>query len=319
MTCCEKEIYLAGGCFWGLEKYLGSIPGVISTEAGYANGKTERPTYEEVCRHDTGHAETVRLIYDSSKISLRGLLSLFYKVIDPTSLNRQGNDVGAQYRTGIYYTNQEDLPEIRQSIDRLQKEYTKPVAVETRLLENYYPAEEYHQKYLDKNPGGYCHIDPRHFEKAKMAVVDPFAYEIPDKEMLRGSLSPLQYEVTMKNGTEPPYQNEYWDHFREGIYVDIVTGEPLFSSKDKFEACGWPSFSKPIDPEGVTSKTDFTHGMIREEVRSRVGDIHLGHVFPDGPRDSGGLRYCINSAALRFIPKEKMEEEGYGKYLSLLD
>lgn len=319
MTNYEKEIYLAGGCFWGLEKYLGSIPGVIRTEAGYANGKTENPTYEDVCRRDTGHAETVRMVYDPSKINLRRLLSLFYKVIDPTSLNRQGNDVGSQYRTGIYYTDEEDLPVIRRSIDLLRQEYSKPIAVETLPLSNYYPAEEYHQKYLDKNPGGYCHIGPQHFENAKNAVVDPFEYDPPDREALRGRLTPLQYDVAMKNGTEPPYQNEYWDHFQEGIYVDIVTGEPLFSSKDKFEACGWPSFSKPLDPEGVTSKKDFSHGMIREEVRSRVGDIHLGHVFPDGPKESGGLRYCINSAALRFIPKDKMEEEGYGKYLFLLD
>lgn len=319
MTNYEKEIYLAGGCFWGLEKYLGSIPGVIRTEAGYANGKTENPTYEDVCRRDTGHAETVRLVYDPSKVNLRRLLSLFYKVIDPTSLNRQGNDVGSQYRTGIYYTDEEDLPVIRRSIDLLRQEHARPIAIETMPLANYYPAEEYHQKYLDKNPGGYCHIGPQHFENAKNAVVDPFEYDPPDREAQRGRLTPLQYDVAMKNGTEPPYQNEYWDHFQEGIYVDIVTGEPLFSSKDKFEACGWPSFSKPLDPEGVKSKKDFSHGMIREEVRSRVGDIHLGHVFPDGPKESGGLRYCINSAALRFIPKDKMEEEGYGKYLFLLD
>ena len=319
MTNTKKEIYLAGGCFWGLEKYLGNIPGVTATEVGYANGKTERPTYEDVCRQDTGHAETVRLTYDSAQISLMRLLSLFYEVIDPTSHNRQGNDVGKQYRTGIYYTDPEDLPVIQESIGQLQREYTKTIAIETRPLENYYTAEEYHQKYLDKTPGGYCHINPRFFEMAKEAVVDPYAYSVPERETLRDKLSSIQYEVAMQKGTEPPYQNEYWDNFKEGIYVDITTGEPLFSSKDKFEACGWPSFSKPIDPEGVKSEKDRSHGMIREEVRSRVGDIHLGHVFEDGPRESGGLRYCINSAALRFIPKEKMEEEGYGKYLSLLD
>lgn len=319
MTNTKKEIYLAGGCFWGLEKYLGNIPGVTGTEVGYANGKTESPTYEEVCRHDTGHAETVRLTYDPARISLMRLLSLFYKVIDPTSLNRQGNDVGKQYRTGIYYTEQEDYPVILQSIDQLQKDYTKPIAIETKPLDNYYTAEEYHQNYLDKNPGGYCHINPRYFETAKEAVVDPYDYSAPEKEQLRNKLSPTQYDVTMKKGTEPPYQNEYWNNFKEGIYVDITTGEPLFSSKDKFESCGWPSFSKPIDPEGVKSEKDLSHGMIRDEVRSRVGDIHLGHVFEDGPKESGGLRYCINSAALRFIPKDKMLEEGYGKYLSLLE
>ncbi|HVI42854.1 MAG TPA: peptide-methionine (S)-S-oxide reductase MsrA [Anaerovoracaceae bacterium] len=319
MTNRKKEIYLAGGCFWGLEKYLGNIPGVIGSEVGYANGKSENPTYEEVCRSNTGHAETVRLTYDPAHISLLRLLTLFYKVIDPTSLNRQGNDVGSQYRTGIYYTDEEDVYVIKQSLASLQEDYTKPIAIETLPLKNYCPAEEYHQRYLDKNPGGYCHINPQYFESAKTAVVDPGFYTVPEKESLLERLSPTQYDVAMKNGTEPPYHNEYWDNFQEGIYVDISTGEPLFSSKDKFESCGWPSFSKPIDPEGVKSKGDFSHGMIRDEVRSRVGDIHLGHVFEDGPKESGGMRYCINSAALRFIPKDQMEAEGYGKYLVLLE
>lgn len=319
MTQEYKDIYLAGGCFWGLEKYLANIAGVVETEVGYANGKTEKPTYEEVCRLNTGHAETVRLTYDPGRVSLARLLSLFYKVIDPTSLNRQGNDVGSQYRTGIYYTDPEDLSVIRMSIDRLSKDFAKPIVIETLPLQNYYPAEVYHQKYLDKNPGGYCHIDPRLFETVKEAVVDPMEYETPDEETLRKRLNPIQFDVTMRNGTEPPYRNEYWDLFRDGIYVDITTGEPLFSSKDKFEACGWPSFSKPIDPEGVRMKQDMSHGMIRDEVRSRMGNAHLGHVFTDGPKEAGGLRYCINSAALRFIPKEKMDAEGYGKYLYLLE
>jgi peptide methionine sulfoxide reductase msrA/msrB len=318
MSTYKKKIYLAGGCFWGLEKYLGNIPGVISTEAGYANGKTDQPTYEEVCRKNTGHAEAVAVEYDPLKISLKGLLSLFYKVIDPTTLNRQGNDVGSQYRTGIYHTNPEELSVIRKSLEELQKNYKKPIAIEAKPLENYWSAEEYHQKYLDKNPGGYCHINPEYFELAKSSVVDPDVYAAADAESAKKALNPLQYDVTMRNGTEPPYQNEYWDHFKEGIYVDVTTGEPLFTSKDKFEACGWPSFSKPIDPNVINAKLDVSHGMTRNEVRSRVGDIHLGHVFEDGPLKSGGLRYCINSAALRFIPKEKLEEEGYGKYINLL-
>ncbi len=315
----SKVIYLAGGCFWGLEKYLSNIPGVLGTEVGYANGRTEYPTYEEVCRKDTDHAETVRLTYDPARISLARLLSMFCRVIDPTTLNRQGNDVGRQYRTGIYYTDEDDLSIIRQSLAELQQKYEKPLAIEAKPLFNYFPAEEYHQKYLDKNPGGYCHINPRYFELAKNSVVDPSEYKAQEKETLKSLLDPVQYDVTMRNGTEPPYQNEFWNHIQEGIYVDITTGEPLFSSRDKFEACGWPSFSKPIDPEVVKQKTDLSHGMIREEVRSRVGDIHLGHVFSDGPKEYGGLRYCINSAALRFIPKDQMENEGYGKYLFLLD
>lgn len=317
MELMQKEIYLAGGCFWGLEAYLGNIPGVVKTEVGYANGKTERPTYEEVCRHDTDHAETVRVIFDPSQISLAGLLRLFYKVIDPTSLNRQGNDVGSQYRTGIYYTDAADLPVIRQSLELLRRDYSKPVVIEALPLENYWPAEEYHQNYLAKNPGGYCHINPEYFESAKKSVVDPFVYKKAEDGDLIERLSRIQYDVTMRNATEPPYDNEYWDHFEEGIYVDITTGEPLFSSGDKFQACGWPSFSGPIDPDVVKYRRDYSLGMIREEVRSRVGNIHLGHVFEDGPEETGGLRYCINSAALRFIPKEKMEEEGYGKYLAL--
>ena len=318
MSTDKRKIYLAGGCFWGLEKYLGSIPGVTGTEAGYANGRTNQPTYEAVCRQNTGHAETVSVEYDSSRISLSRLLALFYKVIDPTTLNRQGNDVGSQYRTGIYYTNQEDLSVIIQSLEQLQKNYKKPIAIEAKSLENYWPAEEYHQNYLDKNPRGYCHIRPEFFELAKSAVVDTGDYSPAAAEVLMETLSPLSYDVTMKNGTEPPYQNDFWNHFEEGIYVDITTGEPLFSSRDKFEACGWPSFTKPIDPESVTSKLDVSHGMVRNEVRSRVGGIHLGHVFEDGPFEEGGLRYCINSAALRFIPKERMKEEGYGKFLDRL-
>ena len=315
----SKEIYLAGGCFWGLEKYLENIPGVLNTEVGYANGKTENPSYEQVCSENTGHAETVRVSYDADRISLPALLDLFYQVIDPTSLNRQGNDVGSQYRTGIYYIDQEDLTLIGASLDRLQGNYEKRIAIEVCHLINYFKAEEYHQKYLDKNPAGYCHIPSSYFESAKQASVDPYLYSVQDKDVLKEMLSPMQYDVTMKNGTEPPYRNEYWDHFEEGIYVDITTGEPLFSSKDKFEACGWPSFAKSIDSASIKTKSDFSHGMIREEVRSRTGDIHLGHVFDDGPKDRGGLRYCINSAALRFIPKSRMDEEGYGRYLELFD
>ena len=313
-----REIYLAGGCFWGLEKYLGNIPGVTDTKVGYANGRTEHPTYEEVCRMNTGHAETVWVQYDADRISLPGLLELFYQVIDPTTLNRQGNDVGSQYRSGIYYTNSEEQEAIHQSVQRLQQKYTKPIAIEIKPLQDFSTAEEYHQKYLDKNPGGYCHIHPESFEKAKSAFVDPYLYAVPGPEALMERLSPIQYDVALKNATEPPYQNEYWNHFEEGIYVDITTGEPLFLSNDKFESCGWPSFSKPLDGDVIKSKKDVSHGMIREEVRSRVGDIHLGHVFDDGPEEAGGLRYCINSASLRFIPKEKMEEEGYGRYLELL-
>lgn len=315
-----SEIYLAGGCFWGSEKYLSSIPGVVATEVGYANGTTDSPTYEEVCHQNTGHAEAVRVNYDPKTLSLEFLLELYYDSVNPLSLNRQGGDVGKQYRTGIYYTNEADLPVIEQSLARLQQRYDCPIAIEAKPLLNYSPAEEYHQKYLDKNPGGYCHIGPAQFEKAKQAVVDPALYELPEAESLRSSLTPLQYKVTQHQATEPPFQNEFDHLFRSGIYVDITTGEPLFSSSDKFDSgCGWPSFAKPIDPNVVREKNDSSHGMIRTEVKSRVGNAHLGHVFPDGPKELGGQRYCINSAALRFVPKEEMEQEGYGYLLPYVE
>lgn len=311
-----KSIYLAGGCFWGLEKYMQEIPGVIFTEVGYANGKTKNPTYEEVCRNNTGHAETVYVRYDPQKISLSFLLQLYFDVIDPVSVNRQGNDTGIQYRTGIYYVDQNDLPTIQKAIEDLQKKLNDPVAVEVKPLENYYKAEEYHQKYLDKNPQGYCHIGRDKINKVKNMLVDPNLYTPLSREQLKQELSDIQFKVTQQNKTVPPFQNKYWNHYEPGIYVDVTSGEPLFLSTDKFDSgCGWPSFSKPIDPSVIREKEDTSHGMIRTEVRSRVSDAHLGHVFNDGPREKGGYRYCINSASLRFIPKDKMEKEGYGYLL----
>lgn len=315
-----SEIYLAGGCFWGLEKYLASIHGVDLTQVGYANGNTEYPTYEEVCHHNTGHAETVKVTYDPAAITLQFLLDLYYEAVDPVSYNRQGSDAGEQYRTGIYYVNKEDAPAIKNSIARLQGCYSKPIAIELLPLRNFSVAEEYHQKYLEKNPGGYCHIGKAQFEKAAKAFVNPDMYPAPDVVGLHQKLTPEQYEVTQHNATEPPFKNEFYQTLMPGIYVDITTGEPLFSSSDKFESgCGWPSFSKPIDPYVIHEKSDFSYGMKRTEIRSRVGNAHLGHVFPDGPEESGGLRYCINSASLRFVPKKDMESEGYGFLLSMIE
>jgi peptide methionine sulfoxide reductase msrA/msrB len=311
-----KEIYLAGGCFWGTEKYISSITGVIETQVGYANGKTANPSYQEVCHNNTGHAETVKVTYDPDVLPLPFLLELYYDAVDPTSVNRQGGDHGTQYRTGIYFTDPEDEPFIRASLKSLQNRLDKPVAVECMLLENYYPAEEYHQKYLDKNPNGYCHISKDEMEKAAQATVDPTRYQAADKQKLRQDLSDAQYRVTQEAATEPPFQNEFWNHYAPGIYVDITTGEPLFASTDKFESgCGWPSFSRPIDPNVVKEFMDTSLFHTRTEVRSRVGNAHLGHVFPDGPQELGGLRYCINSAALKFIPKGEMEAQGYAKLL----
>lgn len=314
-----SEIYLAGGCFWGMEKYLASIHGVEFTQTGYANGLTENPTYEEVCRQGTGHAETVRVGYDPAVVSLEFLLELYYTAIDPVSVDRQGGDFGPQYRTGIYYVGEGNLPVIEHSVARLQKRYDQPVAIEVKPLQNFTPAEEYHQKYLDKNPGGYCHISKEKFEKAEKALVNPVHYRKPDAGELQKSLTSMQYKVTQSSATEPPFQNEFHKTFHPGIYVDITTGEPLFASSDKFESgCGWPSFSKPIDPNVLRENLDTSHGMMRMEVRSRVGNAHLGHIFEDGPEELGGLRYCINSASLRFVPKEEMEREGYGYLLKLI-
>lgn len=315
-----KEIYLAGGCFWGTEHFLKLIDGVETTQVGYANGNIANPTYKQVCTGTTDFAETVKVQYDPLKVDLPFLIDLYFKTIDPTSVNRQGNDKGTQYRTGIYYTDPADLAVIQETVHRLATAYSRPLAVEIKPLKNFYPAEDYHQDYLDKNPGGYCHINPALFEMARKANAPKTAtYQKPDDATLRKKLSAEQYAVTQKNATEPAFHNEFWNEHRPGIYVDITTGEPLFVSTDKFDSgCGWPSFSKPIQKELIAEKKDTTHGMIRTEVRSKTGDAHLGHVFTDGPKDKGGLRYCINSASLRFIPKEKMKEEGYGEYLPLI-
>jgi methionine-R-sulfoxide reductase len=314
-----KEIYFAGGCFWGTEHFMKQIEGVDHTEVGYANGNTVNPTYQDVCTGKTGFAETVKVEYDPSKVDLGLLIDLFFKTIDPTSLNKQGNDRGTQYRTGIYYTDEKDKPVIESFIKNIAGKYSRPVVVEVEPLKNFYKAEGYHQDYLDKNPGGYCHIDPALFDMAKKAN-KPKVYVKPDKESLKDKLSPTQYAVTMENATEPPFRNEYWNEKRDGIYVDITTGEPLFISTDKFDSgCGWPSFSKPIDNKLIEEKSDLSHGMVRTEVRSKTGDAHLGHLFNDGPKEKGGLRYCINSASLRFIPKDSLDAEGYGRYGSLFD
>ena len=189
-----------------------------------------------------------------------------------------------------------------------------PVAIECERLRNFYPAEEYHQKYLLKNPGGYCHINPEMFDKAMK-----FKSNSVKSLELKQRLTPIQYEVTALGATEPPFQNDYFDKFELGLYVDITDGTPLFLSSHKFESgCGWPSFSRPIDEKLLTELEDLSFGRERIEIRSQKSGAHLGHVFDDGPRESGGLRYCVNSAALRFIPKEKMEEEGYGKFLPLM-
>lgn len=312
-------IYLAGGCFWGMEKYIQLIKGVEKTEVGYANGNTENPTYEEVCRNNTGHAETVKIEYNKEILPLEFLLDMFFDAIDPTSVNKQGGDIGTQYRSGIYYTEPSDLQIIEKKIKEVQKKYTKPIATEVAPLSNFYSAEAYHQDYLQKNPGGYCHIGNDLFEKAAKAEAPKSKYAFKDKEALKKELTELQYNVTQNSSTEPPFNNEYWNLYKKGIYVDITTGEPLFVSSDKFDSgCGWPSFSRPISDDLIYEKEDYSLSRMRTEVRSRTGNAHLGHVFDDGPKELGGLRYCINSAALKFIPEEDMEKEGYGHLLHIV-
>lgn len=315
-----QKIYLAGGCFWGVEAYFQRIYGVADTDVGYANGLTENPSYQDVCYKNTGHAETVEISYDPNKINLSKLLDYFFRIIDPTLLNRQGNDIGAQYRTGIYYLNESDLPMIKKVIETEQKKFTKKIVTEVLPLTNYYSAEPYHQDYLDKNPSGYCHVDFNKLGDQNLIRVDPEKFSKPDDQELLKKLTPAQYEVTQKNATEPAFKNEFFNNDAKGIYVDVTTGEPLFTSSDKFDSgCGWPSFAKPIDSQVINYIRDNSFGMERTEVRSRVGNAHLGHVFNDGPEDLGGLRYCINSLSLRFIPYKEMDVEGYGEYKELCD
>jgi peptide methionine sulfoxide reductase msrA/msrB len=319
----SAELYLAGGCFWGMEHFLQQINGVVSTQVGFANGRTANPTYRQVCDENTGHAETVHVVYNPHVLPLTLLLQLYFKAIDPTSVNRQGGDSGEQYRTGIYYTNKADLPIIKAEMAKLAKQYTQPVVVEVEPLKHFYKAEDYHQDYLVKNPSGYCHISLGLFEMARKANAVPATkadIAKPDEVVLHNNLTPLQYEVTQHAATEAPFDNAYDKEFREGIYVDITTGEPLFLSTDKFDSgCGWPAFSKPIDNTLLKENIDTSHGMKRIEIRSSKGNAHLGHVFDDGPSKTGGLRYCINSASLRFVPKGQMEREGYGAYIKLLN
>ncbi|OOO00443.1 MAG: peptide methionine sulfoxide reductase [Epulopiscium sp. Nele67-Bin004] len=316
-----KKIYFGGGCFWGIERYLQQIHGVMRTTVGYANGKEEKkPTYEQVCTDETGYVEAVEVVYDEDAITLPFLLKLFFKSIDPTSLNRQGGDVGSQYRTGVYYVDEADKEIIEIALEELQQEFDRKIRVQNEPLRKYHLAESYHQDYLVKNPAGYCHISPDIYDIAKNAVDPNAKYKRPSKEELKSKLSREQYDVTQNNATELPFNNEYDEEFRAGIYVDIVSGQPLFVSTHKFNSgCGWPAFAKPITKELITEVVDKSHGMTRTEVRSTLSDIHLGHVFGDGPEELGGMRYCINSAALKFIPLEEMEKKGYGQFIELVD
>lgn len=313
-------VYFAGGCFWGVEAYFERINGVVDAVSGYANGNTAAPSYHDVVYRNSGHAETVKVVYDPARLSLAQLLQYYLRIIDPTALNQQGNDRGSQYRTGVYYTDAAEKAVIQAALEAEQKKYDKKIVVENLPLQGFYAAEEEHQNYLAKNPNGYCHIDIRLADQPLTPTatpaqpqIDPARYHTPDAATLRRQLDPQAWAVTRENATERAFSHAYDELFEDGIYVDIISGEPLFSSRDKYRSgCGWPSFTRPIVADVVTEHVDTSYNMRRTEVRSRVADAHLGHVFDDGPPAQGGLRYCINGAALRFIPLAQMEAAGYG-------
>lgn len=314
----EKATF-AGGCFWCMVKPFDELPGIIRVVSGYTGGHVENPTYEQVLSGETGHVEAVEITFDPETFPYGKLLEIFWRQIDPTDPEGQFADRGPSYRTAIFYHNKEQrrLAERSKRVMEESGRFDSPIVTPILPAAPFYPAEEYHQHYYKKRPFHY----ERYYSGSGRKDFILRTWQIKkDEEELKKRLTPLQFEVTQHKGTERPFLNEYYQNNREGIYVDIVSGEPLFSTLDQYDAgCGWPSFTKPLHPGHIVEQMDLSHGMVRTEVRSLYGDSHLGHLFEDGPEEKGGLRYCINSAALRFIPAEELEQEGYGQYLPLFE
>ena len=326
----------AGGCFWCVEAGFEQVPGVLEAISGYTGGDIRNPTYEQVASGSTGHVESVEVHYDSDVINYDGLLEAFWRMIDPTDAGGQFADRGFEYTTAIYYHDEDQRRRAESSRAGLAASgrYGKPVVTRIEPASEFYRAEDRHQDYYMKNPLRYTFYrflsgrdryldeiwgEDIHVDYSKYSPAVATGFHKPSEEQLRGTLTSLQYNVTQEEGTEPPFDNAYWDDKREGIYVDVVSGEPLFSSGDKFDSgTGWPSFTRPLDKQLIVEEQDYRLLVPRTEVRSRFAGSHLGHVFTDGPAPTG-LRYCINSAALRFIPRDQLDMEGYSRYRALFE